>query len=163
MRLLLRLGLGALLLASLLVAADAGAACRASASGNVSFDTRLTPGPARVCRMTVQVFDGRSCGATPRWQALLPCDQTERMAISDRGRLVSILMPVAKRRDLNVVRVTWRADRWAWVTLDKLAGSAPFKGPVRLAFQGDALKLTADRTVVIPFETVRQLASALAD
>jgi hypothetical protein len=85
------------------------------------------------------------------------------MAISDRGRLISILMPVAKGHDLNVVRVTWRADRWAWVTLDKLAGPNPFKGPVRLAFEGDALKLTADRTVVIPFETVRQLASVICD
>lgn len=113
--------------------------------------------------MTVDVFDGRACGATPRWSALLPCDQTERMAISDRGRLVSILAPVAKRRDLNAVRVTWSRERWAWVTLDKLAGEKPFKGPVRLSFEGDALKLAADRTVVLPFETVRQLASALAD
>ena len=85
------------------------------------------------------------------------------MAISDRGRLISILAPVAKRRDLNAVRVTWRRERWAWVTLDKLAGGKPFKGPVRLSFEGDALKLVADRTVVLPFETVRQLASTLAD
>jgi hypothetical protein len=153
----------ALLLSGLLGAAEAGAACRVSASGNHSFDTRLTPGPARVCRMTVDVFDGRSCGPTPRWQALLPCDQTEHMAISDRGRLISILAPLVKRRDLNVLRVTWRADRWAWVTLDKLSGPRPFKLPVHLAFEGDALKLTADRTVVIPFETVRQLASVLGD
>lgn len=156
------IGLLVLLLAPLL-AAEALAACRVSASGNHSFDTRLTPGPARVCRMTVDVFEGRACGATPRWHALLPCDQTERMAISDRGRLISILTPVAKRRDLNVVRVTWSADRWAWVTLDKLAGGKPFKGPVRLAFEGDALKLAADRTVVLPFETVRQLASVIGD
>ena len=85
------------------------------------------------------------------------------MAISDRGRLIPLLTPLAKRRDLNVVRVTWRADRWAWVTLDKLGGATPLRLPVRLAFQGDALKLTADRTVVIPFETVRQLASSLGD
>jgi len=153
----------ALLLAGLLAAAEAAAACRVSASGKYSFDTRISPGPGRQCRMTVEVFDGRSCGPTPRWHALLPCDQTERMAISDRGRLISILTPLARRRDLNVIRVTWRVDRWAWVTLDKLAGPKPFKGPVRLAFEGDALKLTADRTVVIPFETVRQLASVLAD
>ena len=158
-----RIGILALLLPGLLVAAEAAAACRASASGNYSFDTRLSPGPGRVCRMTVEVFDGRACGPTPRWQALLPCDQTQRIAISDRGRLISILTPLAKRRDLNVIRVTWRVDRWAWVTLDKLAGPQPFKGPVRLAFEGDALKLTADRTVVIPFEAVRQLASVLAD
>jgi hypothetical protein len=160
-----RIGVLALLLAGLFVAAEAAAAaaCRVSASGNHAFDTRLTPGPVRVCRMTVDVFDGRACGPTPRWHALLPCDQTEHMAISDRGRLISILTPLAKRRDLNAVRVTWSADRWAWVTLEKLAGPKPFKGPVRLTFEGDALKLAADRTAVIPFETVRQLASVMPD
>jgi hypothetical protein len=151
------------LLAGALVAGEASAACRVSAQGNYSFDTRLHPGPARVCRMTAEVYDGPSCGTTPRWRAVLPCDQTKLMAISNRGRLISILAPVATRRDLNAVRVTWRVDRWAWVTLDKLAGKNPFKGPVRLAFEGDALKLTADRTAVIPFETVRQLASVLPD
>jgi hypothetical protein len=157
-----RVVLLALLLAEVFVAAEAAAACRASASGNYSFDTRLSPRP-RLCRMTVDVFDGRSCGPTPRWHALLPCDQTERIAISDRGRLISILTPLAKRSDLNVIRVTWSEHRWAWITLDKLAGPTPFKGPVRLTFEGDALKLTADRTVVIPFETVRRLSSILGD
>src|SRR3978361_341272 len=82
------------LFVGLLTAGEAVAACRTSASGNYSFETRLRPGPGRLCRMTVEVFDGRSCGPTPRWQALLPCDQTQRMAISDRGRLVSILTPL---------------------------------------------------------------------
>src|SRR5215475_3409322 len=149
--------------ATVLAAGDAAAACRTSASGAASFDTRLTPGPERVCRMTVGVFVGRACGATARWQALLPCDQTEHMAVSDRGRLISIIPPLVKRRDLNVLRVTWKADRWAWVTLDKLAGGKPFKGTIRLGFEGDALKVVADRTVVIPFEEVRRLASAVAD
>src|SRR4051812_33173356 len=108
-----RIAILALLLAGLLVAAKAAAACRGSASGNYSFDTRPRPGPGRECRMTVDVFDGRACSPTPRWHALLPCDQTERMAISDRGRLISILTPLAKRRDLNVIRVTWKVDRWA--------------------------------------------------
>jgi hypothetical protein len=157
------IGILALLVLGSLFASVAAAACRTSVSGGHSFDTRLTPGPNRLCRMTVDVFEGKACGATPRWSALLPCDQTERMAISDRGRLISILAPVAKRPDLNAVRVTWSRERWAWVTLDKLAGGKPFKGPVRLGFEGDALKLSADRTVVIPFETVRQLASSLAD
>ena len=158
-----RIWASVLALSALLVATDVAAACRASASGVASFDTRITPGPARVCRMTVDVFDGRACGPSPRWHTLLPCDQTEHMAISDRGRLISILTPIVKRRDLNVLRVTWSADRWAWVTLDKLAGGKPFKLPVRLAFEGDALKVTADRTVTIPFETVRQLASVIGD
>src|SRR5215475_6893668 len=87
--------------ATVLAAGDAAAACRTSASGAASFDTRLTPGPERVCRMTVDVFDGRTCGATPHWQARLPCDQTAHRAVSDRGVLVGIITPVVKRRDLN--------------------------------------------------------------
>ena len=144
------------------VSVRATAACRTSASGAYSFDTRLSP-KDRLCRMTVDVFEGRTCASPPRWQALLPCDQTEHMAISDRGRLISILAPVAKRRDLNVIRVTWAADKWAWAKLDKLSGGTPFKGPVRLSLQGDALKLTADRTVVIPFEALRHLVSSVGD
>ena len=60
--------IGALGLAvtGIFAAGNAAAACRTSASGAASFDTRLTPGPERVCRMTVDVFDGRTCGATPR-------------------------------------------------------------------------------------------------
>jgi hypothetical protein len=153
----------AVLLVGVLVAFEAVAACRASAGGAHSFDTRLAPQPNRLCRMNVDVFEGRACGNTPRWHVLLPCDQTEHLAISDRGRLISVLAPVAKRRDLNVVRVTWSADRWAWVTLDKLGAGKPFKLPARLSFEGDALKVAADRTAVIPFETVRQMASTLGD
>ena len=47
--------------------------------------------------------------------------------------------------------------------VDKLAGGKPFKGQIRLTFEGDALKVVADRTVVIPFEEVRRLASSVAD
>jgi hypothetical protein len=160
-----RIGLAVPLVAVLVagvVESMAAAACRASASGAHSFDTRLAPQP-RLCRMNVDVFEGRACGATPRWHVLLPCDQTEHLAISDRGRLISVLAPLAKRRDLNVVRVTWSAERYAWVTLDKLGGGKPFKLPARLSFEGDALKVAADRTAVIPFETVRQMASSLGD
>src|SRR5438105_6126490 len=115
-----------------LAAGPAVAACRISASSNFSFDTHLSPQPGGVCKMTVEVFEGRSCGPAPRWRVLLPCEHTKQIAISDRGRLISILTPLAKRPELNVVRVTWRPDRWAWVTLDKLAGGKPFKGPVRV-------------------------------
>jgi hypothetical protein len=155
-----------IVLLGLLAAPEARAACRVSASGAHSADTRLRTGPDRLCRMAVSVFDGRSCGGAARWEALLPCDQTKLMTISDRGRVVSILTPVAKngkKGDLNAVRVTWGPNKYAWVTLDKLAAGKPFKGPVRLSFEGDALKLVADRTVVIPLETVRQLASVLPD
>ena len=158
-----RIAIWGVLISASLAAAPAAASCRISASGGFSFDTRLSPQPGGVCKMTVEVFPGRSCGPTPRWQVLLPCEHTKQIAISDRGRLISILTPLAKRPELNVVRVTWRADRWAWVTLEKLAAGKPFKGPVRVTFEGDALRLKADRTELIPFETLRQLASALPD
>src|SRR6266700_4864713 len=158
-----RIVTGVVLISGLFAGPEALAACRASASGAHSFDTHLSPQPGGACRMTVEVFEGRSCAPTPRWHALLPCDQTKQIAISDRGRLISILTPLAKRRDLNVIRVTWAADKWAWANLDKLAGGNPLKLPVRLSFQGDALKLAADRAVVIPFETVRHMASVLGD
>ena len=113
--------------------------------------------------MTVDVFAGRACGSSPSWQVVLPCDQAHNMAISNRGRLISILMPVAKRPDLNAVRVTWGPNKYAWVTLAKLTADNPLKGAVRLSFEGDALKLSAKRTVTIPFETVHRTASVLPD
>lgn len=158
-----RIAIWGVLISTWFTTVPAAAACRTSVASAFSFDTHLSPQPGGVCKMTVQVFEGRACGSAPRWQVLLPCEQTKQIAISDRGRLISILAPLAKRPDLNVVRVTWRPDRWAWVTLDKLAGGKPFKGPVRVTFEGDALRLKADRTELLPFETVRHLASSLPD
>jgi hypothetical protein len=156
------IGMSLLVLASGLVTSAARAACQTSASGAFSFDTRLKPVP-RLCRMTVEVFAGPACGASPAWQVVLPCDQAQHTAISDRGRLISILTPVATRRDLNAVRVTWGPVKYAWVTLAKLTAGKPLKGSVRLSFEGDALALTADQKQRIPFETVRHLASVLPD
>lgn len=146
-----------------LAAPRAGAACRASANGAHSVDTRLSPGAGGVCQMIADVFAGGSCGAPPRWSIRLSCDQTKLMSISNNGRLVSILNVRTKRRDLNVIRVTWSPEKYAWANLAKLEGANPFKGEVKLSFDGDALKLTADRTVVIPFETLRKQISAVAD
>jgi hypothetical protein len=96
---------------------------------------------------------------------VLPCDQEQHTAISDRGRLISILTPVATRPDLNAVRVTWGPTKYAWVTLAKLTADKPLKvkGSVRLSFEGDALALAAGQKYLIPFETVRHLASVLPD
>jgi hypothetical protein len=160
----LRGGSAALVAVGLLLAAPrATAACRASANNAFSFDTRLSPVAERVCRMTVDVFAGGSCGQPSKWHVMLPCDQTSKMAISNQGRLISIMMPRTKRQDLNVIRVTWSAEKYAWASLAKLTKPNPLRGEVRLDFEGDALRLKADRTVVLPFETVRQLASSVAD
>jgi hypothetical protein len=145
------------------VSAPAQAACRASENRAHSFDTRLTPVPGQVCRMTVDVFAGGACGAPAKWQVILPCDQTANTAISNNGRLISILLPRTKSQDLNVVRVTWGPTKFALANLRKLAGGNPLRGEVRIDFDGDNLRLRADRTVVMPFETVRKTISIVSD
>jgi hypothetical protein len=161
---------GSLLLAGLALAAPrARAACRASANNAFSFDTRLKPVAGQVCRMTVDVFAGGACGQPPRWQVILPCDQAGHTAISNNGRLISILLPRTKSQDLNVIRVTWGSEKFALANLRKLTppgpgpGQSPLRGEVRIDFDGDGLRLKADRTFVIPFETVRKLTSSVSD
>jgi hypothetical protein len=159
-------GAAALLAASVAFAASsatAQAACRASANKAHSFDTRLTPVAGQVCRMTVEVFAGGTCGAPAKWQVMLPCDQTANTAISNNGRLVSILLPRTKNQDLNVIRVTWGPEKFALANLRKLTGASPLRGEVRIDFDGDNLRLRADRTVVMPFETVRKTISIVSD
>ena len=143
--------------------ARASAACRGSANGAHSFDTKLTPVAGQVCRMTVAVSAGATCAQPPRWQVLLPCDQASQSAISNNGRLISILLPRTKSQDLNVIRVTWGSEKFALASLKKLTGASPLRGEVRIDFDGDALRLKADRTLVIPFEQVRKLVSSVAD
>ena len=155
---------GSLLFAGLALAApSAGAACRASGNKAFSFDTRLKPVAGQVCRMTVDVFAGGACGQPPRWQVMLPCDQAGRTAISNNGRLISILLPRTKSQELNVIRVTWGSEKFALASLPKLTPEGPLRGEVRIDFDGDGLRLKADRTVVIPFETVRKLSSSVSD
>jgi len=146
-----------------LVAPRASAACRGSANGAHSFDTRLTPVADRVCRMTVDVFAGASCAQPARWHVMLPCDQAGQTAISNQGRLISILLPRTKSQDLNVIRVTWGPEKFALANLRKLTTPTVLRGEVRVDFDSDGLRLRADRTVVLPFETVRKLASSVAD
>ena len=143
--------------------ARASAACRASANGAHSFDKKLTPVAGQVCRMTVAVSAGATCAQPARWQVLLPCDQASQTAISNNGRLISILLPRTKSQDLNVIRITWGTEKFALANLRKLAGTSPLRGEVRIDFDGDNLRLKADRTVAIPFETVRKLSSSVSD
>src|SRR5262245_50163779 len=150
-------------LALVLIAPRASAACKASANGAHSFDTRLSPIAGQVCRMTAEVFAGRTCGQPATWQVKLPCDQASDTAIPNNGRLISILLPRTKSQDLHVIRVAWGTEKYALANLGKLTGKNPLRGEVRIDFEGDALRLKADRTVVIPFETVRKLVSVVAD
>jgi hypothetical protein len=166
MRLQIGAGAAGLLAAAVAFAAassPAQAACRASANKAYAFDTRLTPVAGQVCRMTVEVFQGGTCGAAAKWQVTLPCDQASNTAISNNGRLVSILQPRTKNQDLNVIRVTWGPEKFALANLRKLAGPSPLRGEVRIDFEGDNLRLRADRTVIMPFETVRKTISIVSD
>jgi hypothetical protein len=156
---------GAVLVAAVIAAISprAEAACRASANKAHSFDTRLSPVAGRVCRMTVDVFAGGSCAQPARWQVMLPCDQASQTAISNQGRLISILLPRTKSQDLNVIRITWSPEKFALANLRKLTGASPLRGEVHVDFDGDGLRLRADRTLVLPFETVRKLTSIVSD
>jgi hypothetical protein len=145
------------------LSSPAQAACRTSENKAHSFDTRLTPVPGQVCRMTVDVFAGGACAAPAKWQVMLPCDQTANTAISNNGRLISILLPRTKSQDLNVIRVSWGPTKFALASLRKLTGASPLRGEVRIDFDGDNLRLRADRTVVMPFETVRKTMSIVGD
>src|SRR5436190_1796874 len=146
-----------------LVSARASATCRASADRAHSFDTHLSPVAGQVCRMAVEVFAGGSCAAPARWQVRLPCDQASQTAISNQGRLISILLPRTKSQDLNVIRVSWGPEKFALANLRKLTGASPLRGEVRIDFDGDNLRLRADRMVVMPFETVRKTISIVSD
>ena len=146
-----------------LAAPRAWATCHASANGAYSFDSHLSPVAGQVCRMTVEVFAGGTCAEPARWLVRLPCDQASQTAISNQGRLFSILLPRTKSQDLNVIRVTWGPEKFALANLQKLTGTSPLKGEVRIDFDGDGLRLKANRTLVIPFETVRKLTSIVAD
>ena len=155
---------GVLVGAALALAAPAASAtCRASDNKAHSFDTRLSPVPGQVCRMTVDVFAGGSCAQPAKWQVLLPCDQAKQTAISNQGRLISILLPRTKSQDLNVIRVSWGPEKFALANLRKLTGATPLRGEVRIDFDGDNLRLRADRTLVMPFETVRKTISIVSD
>jgi hypothetical protein len=146
-----------------LVSGRASATCRPSANGSHSFDSRLSPIAGQVCRMTVAVFAGSSCAEPALWQVRLPCDQAGQTAISNQGRLISILLPRTKSLELNVIRITWSSEKFALANLRKLTPKSPLRGEVRLDFDGDGLRLKADRTLVLPFETVRKLTSIVED
>jgi hypothetical protein len=160
-----RLRVSAVLVVAALVAVAprAWGACHASQNNVHSFDTRLSPVAGRVCRQTLIGVAGGTCGGTPTWQVMLPCDQVSNTAISNTGRLFSILLPRTKSQDLNVLRITWGSEKFALANLHKLTGASPLRGEVRIDFEGDGLRLRADRTVVIPFETVRKTISVVAD
>ena len=114
--------------------------------------------------MTVEVFAGGACGQPPRWQVILPCDQAGHTAISNNGRpdldpAAADEEPGPERHPRHLGQREVRAREPAQAD----AAKVPLRGEVRIDFDGDGLRLKADRTFVIPFETVRKLTSSVSD
>jgi hypothetical protein len=140
-------------------ASTANAECRASASGAFSFDVRLSPLAGRACLMDVTVFAGPSCEPARRqWSSTRGCNETDRMAVTDRGDLVSILAPATSHRDWAIVSVIeWRSGRVtaATLALQDLPGAGTLRGVVRPVFDGAAIRLAPD--VLVSFETLESI------
>ena len=147
-------------LVSLAWVSSGRAECRASANGAFSFDMHLGAGAGRGCLMDVEVFAGPDCRPEERrWDDTRGCSQTDRMAITDEGNLVSILAPATVHRDWSIVAVfAWRDDRVAetWLALEDLPGTEALDGVVRPVFEGAAVRFSAE--VLVPFTVLESLA-----
>lgn len=147
-------------LVSLAWGSSARAECRASATGAFSFDMHLGAGAGRACLMDVEVFAGPDCRPEERrWGDTRGCSQTERMAITDQGSLVSILAPATAHRDWSIVAVlSWRDDRLAeaWLALEEMPGTEALGGVVRPVFEGPAVRFSPE--VLVPFTVLESLA-----
>jgi hypothetical protein len=149
-----------IVLVSLAWGSSVRAECRASASGAFSFDMHLGAGAGRACLMDVEVFAGPDCRAAERrWGDTRGCSQTDRMAITDQGNLVSILAPATSHRDWSIVAVlSWRDERVAetWLALEDIPGTEALDGVVRPVFEGAAIRFSPE--VLVPFTVLESLA-----
>lgn len=143
----------AVLVASLFWAAAAAAECRDSANGSYSFDVQLSPAAGCLCLMSVSVFEGPGCAADRRsWGETLGCSLTDRMAMTDGGRLVSILAPATAHPEWSIVAVLEWSDgrvRTRRLALEDLPETAGLTGVVRPRFEGAAIRFSDD--VLVPF------------
>jgi hypothetical protein len=144
-------------------AAPAGAEeCRASPEGAFSFDVRLSPLAGGACLLDVAVYEGSDCRPETRlWSATRGCNETERMAITDRGNLVSILAPATAHRDWSIVLVLERREGRVVVcrlALEDIPAAEGLRGVIRPVFDRAAIRFSAD--VLVPFETLEALAGA---
>ncbi|MBI5500561.1 MAG: hypothetical protein HY907_09980 [Deltaproteobacteria bacterium] len=134
-------------------ASPARAECRASAGGEYSFDVRLSALSGGGCFSDVEVFAGPDCRPKERrWAETRGCSQTERLAVTDRGSLVSILAPATAHRDWSIVLVlSWRDGEVVerWLALEDLPGTESLEGVVRPVFEGAAIRFSPE--VLVPF------------
>lgn len=147
-----------LALAILAATRPAHAECRASPSGVHSFDLRVSARAGGMCLHVVDVYAGVGCAGL-EWSVTLACNFTERLAITDHGRLISILAPYAARRDWDILRVTGPAGS-AFLPLGELPGVAELDGTVAVAFAGAALRLHGNEELHVSFDAIEALAEA---
>ncbi|MBN1772862.1 MAG: hypothetical protein JXB32_16445 [Deltaproteobacteria bacterium] len=150
----------AVLVSSSLWAAAAAAECRDSAGGSCSLDIRLSPAAGCLCLMSVAVFEGPGCDAEHRlWGETLGCNVTDRMAVTDRGFLVSILAPATAHPEWSIVSVLWWRDGGvvqSRLALEDLSETAGLAGVVRPRFEGTAIRFSPE--VLVPFERLEAAA-----
>ncbi len=141
-------------------ASSARAECRASAGNAFSFDVRVSPQAGGACLMDVEVFAGADCRSEQRrWGDTLGCNETERIAVTDQGSVVSILAPATSHRDWAIVTVfVWRDERVVEtrLALEDLPGTETLGRVVRPVFEGAAIRFSPD--VLLPFATLESLA-----
>ena len=155
----------ALLVVLLLVIAPAvaprtaRAECMSSPSAAHSYQTRLSPRAGILCLYIADVYAGGACEGEPAWSVELSCGETSRLAVTDRGRLISILAPRASRPEWNIVRITTRDRAPVRIPLGDLPGASALRGAVRLDFDGGALRLRSRAGEVrVTFDALEALA-----
>jgi len=139
----------------------ARAECRDSAGGTFSLDVRLSPMSGIGCFTAVTVFEGSSCRPErERWAITLGCNESRRMVVSDRGRLVSLLAPRASRRNWEIVRVFEATGRQAVVRsirLDELPGLPERARRPRMSLDASVLRIETDPPVTVPVTVLESL------
>lgn len=152
----------AALVSSLWWPGAARADCRDSAGGAYSVEIRLSPAAGCLCLMSVSVFEGPDCATDRRlWGATRGCNETDRMAVTDGGRLVSILAPATSHPEWSIVAVLeWRDGRVRThrLALEDLPETAGLTGVVRPRFEGAAIRFAPD--VLVPFERLENAAGS---
>src|SRR5687767_6386910 len=122
----MRLSLVLLLLA---LPSAARAECRSSPNGLFSYDLRVSPRAGGMCLHIVELHHGAGCAQLTA-EIELACNETRRMAVTDRGYLVSVLAPRASEREWSIVRVTVGRDHFVHFRLRELPGIETIRGVV---------------------------------
>lgn len=127
----------------LLLPSAVSAQCHASPGRSRSIGMRLSPRAGIQCLHIVDVYAGAACEGAPEWSIELHCSQTSRIAVTDGGRLISILAPRASRLEWNILHVVGRDQRAVWIRLRDVPGREALRGTLALDFDGAAVRMRA--------------------